>query len=218
MNKVYGAILSPFVRKVLMTLEHKGAAYENEPVRPFVNPESFARISPLRKVPAFSDEYLTVADSSVICDYLENKYPHNPLYPKNPVERAKVLWLEEFGDTRLQETIGPGFFFERIVAPVMFRRAPNETLIRRSLAALPALQDYLEGQLTGSRFAVGATLTIADLTLPSVFLNGRYAGHEVDARQWPKLASYLEGMYAHPLYVDRMGPEREMLEKMKPRN
>lgn len=217
MNKVYGAILSPFVRKVLMTLEHKGADYELEPVRPFVNPPSYARISPLRKVPAFSDEYLTVADSSVICDYLENKYPHDPLYPKNPVERAKVLWLEEFADTRLQETFGPGFFFERIVAPIMFKRAPDTALIERSRAKFPELQDYLEGELTGSRFAIGTTITIADLSLPSIFLNGRYAGHEVDARRWPKLAQYLEGMYAHPLYVARIEQERDMLEKMKPR-
>lgn len=217
MNKVYGAILSPFVRKVLMTLEHKGAAYELEQVRPFVNPPSYAKISPLRKVPAFSDEYLTIADSSVICDYLENKYPANSLYPKNPVERAKVLWLEEFADTRLQETFGPGFFFERIVAPVMFRRAPDTALIERSRAKFSELQDYLEGELTGSRFAIGNTLTIADLSIPSVFLNGRYAGHEVDARRWPKLAKYLEGMYAHPLYIARMEPERALLEKMKPR-
>jgi glutathione S-transferase len=217
MNTVYGAILSPFVRKVLMALEHKGVAYNIEPVRPFRNAESFARISPLRKVPAFSDEYLTIADSSVICDYLENKYPHAPLYPKNPVERAKVLWLEEFADTRLQETLGPGLFFERIVAPVMFKRPADSALIRKSIAALPALQDYLERELTGSQFAIGGALSIVDLTLPGMFLNGRYAGYEVDARRWPKLAAYLQGMLAHPLYARRMEEERAMLEALKPR-
>jgi glutathione S-transferase len=217
MNTVFGAILSPFVRKVLMTLDHKGADYAVEPVRPFKNAESFAKISPLRKVPAFSDEYLTIADSSVICDYLENKYPHAPLYPKNPVERAKVLWLEEFADTRLQENLGPGFFFERIVAPVMFKRAPNEDLIARSVAALPALQDYLEGELTGNCYAIGNTLTIADLILPGVFLNARYAGFEIDARRWPKLAAYVHGMYEHPLYAARMEDEKKMLEALKPR-
>lgn len=217
MNTVYGAILSPFVRKVVMTLDHKGAQYRIEPVRPFKNPESFARISPLRKVPAFSDEYLTIADSSVICDYLENKYPQAPLYPKNPVERAKVLWLEEFTDTRLQETLGPGLFFERVVAPAMFKRAPNEQLIVRSRAALPALQDYLEGELTGGPFAIGGALSIVDLILPGVFLNGKYAGYEVDARRWPKLAAYIERMLAHPLYVARMEDEQAMLEALKPR-
>jgi len=217
MNKVFGAILSPFVRKVLLTLEHKGAEYVNEPVRPFKNPESFAKLSPLRKIPAFSDEYLTVADSSVICDYLESKYPHNPLYPKNPVERAKVLWLEEFADTRLQETFGPCFFFELLVAPVMYKRKPDSALVERGRAAMPLLQDYLEGELTGSRFAVGGALSIADLSLPSVFLNGRYAGHEVDARRWPKLAAYLHGMYTHPLYANRIEREREAVAVLKPR-
>jgi glutathione S-transferase len=217
MNTVYGAILSPFVRKVLMALEHKGVAYTLEPVRPFKNAESFARISPLRKIPAFSDEYLTIADSSVICDYIENKYPQAPLYPKNPVERAKVLWLEEFADTRLQETLGPGLFFERVVAPAMFKRAPDAALIRKSLAAIPALQDYLEHELTGSRFAIGGALSIVDLTLPGMFLNAGYAGYEVDAQRWPKLAAYLQGMLEHPLYLRRKEEERAMLEALKPR-
>jgi glutathione S-transferase len=217
MNTVYGAVLSPFVRKVLMTLEHKGVEYVNQPIFPFRNNEAFAKISPLRKVPAFSDEYLTIADSSVICDYLENKYPHAPLYPKNPVERAKVLWLEEFADTRLQENLGPGLFFEKMVAPVMFKRAPRQDLIKKSLATLPALQDYLEGQLTGSRYAIGTTLSIADLSLPSVFLNGHYAGYDVDARYWPRLANYLQGMFAHPLYATRIEQERAALAALVPR-
>jgi glutathione S-transferase len=215
MNTVYGALLSPFVRKVLMTLEYKDAPYVNEPVRPFKNAEAFAKISPLRKVPAFSDEYITVADSSVICDYLEHKYPQPSLYPKNPVERAKVLWLEEFADTKLQENLGPGLFFERIVAPVMYKRICNEELTKKSLSVLPALQDYLEGQLTGSPFLIGAELSIADLSVPSVFLNGHYAGYDVDARHWPKLAAYLQGMFAHPLYINRIEQERPLLDALR---
>jgi glutathione S-transferase len=215
MNTVYGALLSPFVRKVLMTLEYKDAPYVSEPVRPFKNAEAFAKISPLRKVPAFSDEYITVADSSVICDYLEHKYPQPSLYPKNPVERAKVLWLEEFADTKLQENLGPGLFFEKVVAPVMFKRPCNEELIKKSAALLPALQDYLESQLTGSPFLIGAELSIADLSVPGVFLNGHYAGYDVDTRYWPKLAAYLQGMFAHPLYINRIEQERPLLDALR---
>jgi glutathione S-transferase len=215
MNVVYGAILSPFVRKVLMLLEYKGVEYKQETVFPFRNPPEFARISPLRKVPAFQDEYITISDSSVICDYLEHKYPQAPLYPKNPAARARALWLEEFADTRLQEVLGPGFFFERLVARGLLKREPNEALIDRSLKLMPALHDYLEMQLSSGAFLAGSELTIADLSVPSMFLNAHYAGHDVDPRRWPKLADYLQRMFAHPLYAKRIEAERTPLEGMR---
>lgn len=218
MNVVYGAILSPFVRKVLMLLEHKNVEYKNEVVLPFRVSEAFAKISPLRKVPAFVDEYVMLADSSVICDYLEHKYPQHPLYPKTPVERAKALWFEEYADTHLQQLLGPGLFLERCVAPMLFKRKSNEALIEKSLKALPAAQDYLETQINSNGFLVGTELTIADLSLPTIFLNGHYAGYNVDARRWPKLAAYLQRIYAHSLYVNRIEQERVPLASLQPWN
>ena len=216
MNKVYGVIISPFVRKVLMLLEYKQIAYEHEHTVPNSTEKPFAQISPLGKVPAFLDEYTALADSSVICDYLEHKYPQHPLYPKTPVARAKALWLEEYADTHLLQLLGPGLFFERLVAPAFFKRAPNQALIDSSLKALPAVQDYLETQIPATGFLAGTDLTIADLMLPGVFLNARYADYEVDARRWPKLAAYLQRMFAHPLYEKRITQEREVFGKMIP--
>lgn len=216
MNVVYGAVLSPFVRKVLMVLEHKRVPYQLENILPFRTPADYNNLHPLRKVPAFKDEYTTLADSSVICDYLEHKYPQNALYPKTPVERAKALWFEEYADSHLQPLLGPGLFLERLVAPILHKRKPNEELIAKSLKALPSVQDYLESQVPSAGF-LGGDLTIADLILPGVFLNAKYAGHEVDKRNWPKLAAYLQRMFLHPLYVTRIEQERIVLDGLRPR-
>lgn len=217
MNVVYGAILSPFVRKVLMALEYKQIEYTNENVLPFRTPAAYAKLNPLRKVPAFKDEYITLADSSVICDYLEHKYPQAPLYPKTAVERAKTLWFEEYADSHLAQLILPGLFFERVVAPVLQKRAPDQTVIEKTLKALPAVQDYLETQMPSTGFLVGVDLTIADLILPGLFLNATYAGYAVDVRRWPKLVAYLQRMFAHPLYAHRIEQERALLASLHPR-
>lgn len=213
-NIVYGAPLSPFVRKVIMALEYKKAEYKNEVVLPFKTPESFAEMSPLRKIPAFTDEHLTIADSTVICDYIEHKYPQPALYPSNPVLRAKALWFEEYADTKLQEYLGPGMFFERVVAPKLLQRATDEARIQRSIEALPPLQDYLENEV-GEGFLVGEALSIADLSVPSVFLNAHYAGYDVDAKRWPKLAAYLQRLWSHPLYAARREFEKKPLAALK---
>lgn len=217
MNVVYGAILSPFVRKVLMVLEHKQIEYTNENVLPFRTPTDYVKLNPLRKVPAFRDEYISLADSSVICDYLEHKYPQHPLYPKTPVERAKALWFEEYSDSHLQPLLGPGLFFERLVAPIIFKRKADEVLIAKSIKALLPAQDYLESQIPSNGFLIGADLTIADLILPGVFLNATYANYHVDARRWPKLAAYLQRMFEHPLYVYRAEQERVVTAGLRPR-
>jgi glutathione S-transferase len=217
MNVVYGAILSPFVRKVLMTLEYKQIAYTNENVLPFRTPAEYIKLNPLRKVPAFKDEYITLADSSVICDYLEHKYPQHALYPKTAVERAKALWFEEYADSHLQPLLGPGLFFEKLVAPLLYKRKADEALIEKSIKALIAPQDYLEAQIPASGFLIGADLTIADLILPGVFLNASYADYTVDARRWPKLAAYVQRMLTHPLYIRRIEQERAIIAGLRPR-
>ncbi len=216
MNLIYGGAISPFVRKVLMVLEHKQIDYAHENTPPRSTQQPFAKISPLGKIPAFADEYVSLADSSVICDYLEHKYPQRSLYPKTPVERAKALWLEEYADTQVFQLLGPGLFLERVVNPVFFKRPTNTKLVNDTLKALPAVQDYLETQIPASGFLVGPELTIADLILPGAFLNARYAAYEVDARHWPKLAAYLQRMYAHPLYVKRIEHERALYGKAIP--
>lgn len=215
MNTVYGAILSPFTRKVLLTLEHKGIEYHNEPVRPFVNPESFAKISPLRKIPAFKDDYVTLADSSVICDYLEHRHPQRPVYPGNPAARARALWFEEYADTALQPLLGPGLFFPTVVAPVMFKRPVDTALVQGSIKALPPHLDYLERELGQGGYLLGGELTIADFSVAGVFLNAHYAGYDVDARCWPRLAAYLQRCWEHPLFQRRIEQEAVLLAAMR---
>ena len=214
MNIVYGAILSPFVRKVLMVLEHKGIEYQSELVLPFANKPSFAAKSPLRKIPAYEDEYVTLADSTVICDYLNNKYPQSSLYPRSPVERAQALWFEEYADTVMQQHLGPGIFFERVVTPGMYKRASDEEKVQRNIAAMPPILDYLEGQMNGTAFLVGGELSIADIAVGCVLLNGQYAGFYVDGHRWPQLSSYLKALFQHPLFVKRIEQERPVLEGM----
>ncbi len=214
---VYGAILSPFVRKVLMTLELKSVPFEVEPVLPFRNDETYRQIHPLRKIPGFRDDQVTLGDSSVICDYLEQRYPQPSLYPRDPVLRARALWFEEYADTALQELLGPGLFFARIVSPAMFRKPVDEARVQGSIEALPAHLDYLEGEVPDSGLLLGDAPCIADLILPGVFLNGHYAGYDVSATRWPRFAAYLQRAWSHPLYLQRREQEQPLLAGLRER-
>lgn len=215
MNKVHGILLSPFVRKVLLTLEHKGQAYENIGVIPGSKAPEFKAISPLGKIPVYEDEYGAVQDSSVICQYLDSKYPSPSIYPGCPRERAHALWLEEFSDSKLAELLGGGIFFEIIVAPKMMKRPTDEQKVKNTYKLLPPLLEYLESQISAAEFLIGNTISIADLTVPNFFINAGYAGFSVDKTRWPKLANYLDNMLAHPLFITRLEAEKDILAAFK---
>ena len=57
----------------------------------------------------------TLPDSSVIADYLENKFPTPALFPKRRFARARALWFEEYVDGGVFPVMGAGLFFERVV-------------------------------------------------------------------------------------------------------
>ncbi len=87
---LYGAPLSPFVRKVRLLLAEKGLDYQLEAIAPFGQPAWYREISPLGRIPALRDGDLALADSSVICQYLEERYPE----PPNLLGVApKIFWM-----------------------------------------------------------------------------------------------------------------------------
>jgi glutathione S-transferase len=86
-----GSYVSPFVRKVLVCLDLKQLEYCIDPITPFFGDDRFERLSPLRRVPVLIDDLVTLSDSSVIVQYLEDRYPERyRLYPGRRCRTAPV--------------------------------------------------------------------------------------------------------------------------------
>ncbi len=209
---VYGAILSPFVRKVLVTLELKGVAYEGKHIMPFAVPDGYEKLHPLKKVPALQDDQLTIADSSVICDYLERRYPEPALYPVDSVDRAKALWYEEYGDSELLSVFGAKLFFPRVVKKQMMGKPIDEAEVElHILEGIPPVLEYLTTELGDRDYLVGGQFSIADLSIVTHFVNASYAGWTPDSDRWPTLATYVERIQALPVFTARLAKEAEVL-------
>jgi len=200
MPTLHGAIQSPFVRKVRVLLAEKGIEYDSVPVVPFGQGEEFKKISPLGKIPVWEDERITVPDSSVIGAYLEHTYPEPVLYPHDAVDYARALWLEEYCDTKLVETLAT-VFFQRFVRPNFFQQEPDEELIAKAIQEdAPPVFDYLAGELGDRDYLLGSRFTIADIAASSPFVNFRHGGEQLDAGRWPTLAAWLERVWGRPSY------------------
>jgi glutathione S-transferase len=209
MPTVLGASASPFVRKVRVFLAEKNIPYEHEQVFPFgVSPE-FKKISPLGKIPAFRDGDRTLADSSVICAYLERTHPTPALYPSDPYDYARALWFEEYADGGLVNVIGAKIFFQKVVAPRFLNRPTDEAMVKKGIEEdLPPMFDYLEGELANGSYLVGDALSIGDIGVGSQFVNLFHCGVPVDAARWPKLAAYLARIHGRPSFKALIEEER----------
>ena len=74
-TRIIGNYVSPFARKVLVALELKQVSYEIDPLVPFFGNSEFDALSPLRRIPVLIDDEVTLTDSTVICEYLDERYP-----------------------------------------------------------------------------------------------------------------------------------------------
>src|SRR3982750_2263376 len=131
--QIIGSFVSPYVRKVLACMNLKGLDYEVDPITPFYGNEEFERLSPLRRIPVLIDGDFTVSDSSVICAYLDDAYPGHRLFPTDPKDRARARWLEEFADTRLGDVFIWGFFYQKVVRPLVWGEAADEGRVAKTL-------------------------------------------------------------------------------------
>jgi len=211
MLRIIGNHVSPYARKVFLALDHKGIDYEIDPIVPFFGGDEFTRLNPLRRIPVLIDGDLVIPDSTVICEYLDDRYPEKPLYPADPALRARARWLEEFADSRLGDVMIWKLFFQRNVKPRVWKQETDEDAVAAVITRdLPEIMDWLEPQAPVGGF-VFDDLSMIDLTFASFFRNAALAGWTPDAARWPRTAAWIDHVFATPLFARSVMVEQIML-------
>jgi glutathione S-transferase len=198
---IIGSYVSPYVRKVLVVLDLKGIPYRIDPIIPFFGTDRFTALSPVRRIPVLVDDCVSLADSTVICEYLEERYPTPALLPKGPDRRARARWLEEFADTRMGEVFIWRLFNQVVINRFVWGQATDDAVLRKALhEEIPAVLDYLEGELPGDAFLFGE-IGLPDIAIGAFFRNASFAGFTADPRRWPATASFVSRVLEHPSFV-----------------
>lgn len=211
MITVHGIPLSPFVRKVLLTLEYKGLEHTVNPVFPASEEEAFRKISPLGKIPILEHDGFIIPDSSVICRYLDQQFPEKSIYPADSQDQARACWLEEFGGSKLIEACAT-IFRQRLLNPKMFNQPCDEEVVDDAINnLLPPLLTYLESQVPESGVLVGDHISIADISIVTCFAQAKYGDYEVDAGSYPKLSAYLDRCFSNEMLINRLEQEKQFL-------
>jgi len=195
-TRIIGTYISPYVRKVLVCLALKQVSYEIDPIVPFMGDARFSQLSPIRRIPVLLDDQVTLCDSSVICQYLEDRYPEPALYPRNIADRARARWLEEFADTRMGEVFIWRLFNQVAINPFVWGEPTDTAILEKTLQEdIPHVLDYLETQVPSASFCFG-DVCIADISIAAFFRNAAFANFRVDETRWPKMAGFVDRVLA----------------------
>jgi len=162
MNRLFHVPLSPFCRKVRLSLAEKRIEVELVEERYWEQDPDFLRRNPAAKVPVLKMDGKVMAESSAICEYLEEKYPEPSLMPRDPDGRYEVRRLVAWFDDKFHNEVTSKLLYERVNKKVMGAGYPDSTNVKAGARAIKYHLDYMHWLLDHRRWLAGDVMTLAD--------------------------------------------------------
>lgn len=194
----WGTLRSTNASKVKVILEEKALSYQMDRRRPgdlWKKPPEILAKHPLGKVPWLeTDNDGVIFDSTVINEYLDDRYPHYSLKPDSPPELARMRMLENFGDEAFLVGDLPRIWMPYWSKPEDRDEASMQTG-RDGLWArgLP----YLENEIAGRDYLCGE-FSLADAPYMAVAMVLEVDG--MDLSDFPNAAAYLDRLRSRDSY------------------
>jgi glutathione S-transferase len=168
---VYEHPLSPYAQKVKISLREKGIEFETRlpaGIGTGSTPDDFMKGNPRGEVPFLRDGDAAIFDSTIILEYIEDKWPTPPMLPKSPLERARVRLIEDVMDCHY-EPINWG-----LGELNNFKRATGELkdrIMARAGEQIAGLHAWLERELGDREWFNGDNFGWGDLSVVP-YING----------------------------------------------
>ena len=162
MARLYHVPLSPFCRKVRLTLAEKKIEVELVEERYWEASPDFLRRNPAGKVPILRIEGKTLTESQAICEYLEESAPTPPLMPRSPEARHEVRRICTWFDDKFHSEVTSKLLYERVNKKIMGQGYPDSKNVKSGASRIKFHLDYMTWLLEQRRWLAGDAMTLAD--------------------------------------------------------
>lgn len=168
---VYEHPLSPYAQKVKISLREKGIDFETRlpaGIGTGTTPDDFMTGNPRGEVPFLRDGDAAIFDSTVILEYIEDKWPTPPMLPAAPLDRARVRLIEDVMDCHYEPInwgLGELNNFKRATGEV------KDRIMTRAGEQIAGLHQWLERELGDRDWFNGDTFGWGDLSVVP-YING----------------------------------------------
>jgi len=162
MNRLFHVPLSPFCRKVRLSLAEKKVEVELVEERYWERNPEFLRRNPAGKVPILKIDGRLLTESAAICEYLEEKFPEPALLPRDPENRYEVRRLVSWFDDKFHNEVTSNLLYERVNKKVMGTGYPESKNVKAGAKAIKYHLDYMGWLLEQRRWLAGNEMSLAD--------------------------------------------------------
>jgi glutathione S-transferase len=177
MRTLYHLWLSPFSRKVRIALREKNLTCDLKVEKVWERREDFLALNPAGTVPVLIDESgAVIADSNVICEYLDEAYPEIPLIQGTAAERAETRRLATWFDQRFSREVSDNLYREKMLKRFLGLGEPNSVAVRAGYANLRYHLDYIGWLAERRRFLAGDQFGLADIAAAAQLSTLDYIG------------------------------------------
>jgi glutathione S-transferase len=230
MLKLYNAPHSTCSQKVRICLAEKTLPFEDTRLdlgkgKDQLKPE-YLKLNPNGVVPTLVDDGAVIVDSSVICEYLDEKYPAPRLTPADVAQRAKMrAWMRYFEEVPTVAVRVPSFnmgFLPRYagldderfraeqsdIRPIrkhFYRRMGTQGFKRSDVeAALDQIDSTcarMDAALADGPWLMGEQYTLADIVVtPSIDRMADLGYSGIWSDQYPRVTAWYARMQARPAF------------------
>lgn len=162
MARLFHVPLSPYCRKVRLSLAEKKIEVELVEERYWEQDPDFLRRNPAGKVPVLRLDGRVMSESAAICEYIEETRPEPPLMPKKPEARYEVRRLVGWFDDKFHHEVTSKLLYERVNKKVTGQGYPDSKNVKEGARAIKYHLDYMAWLLDQRRWLAGDQMTLAD--------------------------------------------------------
>lgn len=192
MLTLFDDVFSPYARKVRIALYEKQVPFERvRALHGDCNRTDFQHVNPRAEVPALVDSDFSLYDSTVICEYLEDRYPEPSLYPRDPRARAKCRLIEDLADTQLDAAT------YAVAVVEMGRGEPHAAMHAAAARDVERLYGELEQHLGEGAFFCGS-YSLADIAVLPHVMAASFLGFAVNPAQHPRVDRWMTEVQTRP--------------------
>jgi glutathione S-transferase len=162
MARLFHVPLSPFCRKVRLSLAEKKIEVELVEERYWEEDPDFLRRNPAGKVPVIKLDGKMMAESAAICEYIEETRPEPSLMPTDADARYEVRRLISWFDDKFHHEVTSKLLYERVNKKMTGQGYPDSRNVKAGAKAIKYHLDYMAWLLDHRRWLAGDAMTLAD--------------------------------------------------------
>jgi len=162
MARLFHVPLSPFCRKVRLSLAEKKIEVELVEERYWEPNPDFLRRNPAAKVPVIRLDEVMMSESAAICEYIEDTRPDPSLMPSDPIQKLEVRRLVGWFDDKFHNEVTSKLLYLRVNKKVMGHGFPDSRNVKDGAKAIKYHLDYMAWLLDQRRWLAGDVMTLAD--------------------------------------------------------